>query len=163
MKLTPAGRGGWRPGAGRKPAPHARVLHRSREPIPGRCPVHVTVRVRRGVPSLRMRPFVRAFRASLARGCTRDGFRVVQYSIQRNHLHFLVEAQGKGALGRGMKSLSARIGRCANRVFERRGRVLDGRYHHRVLRTPREVRRAFDSGAVPAGAAGLHRDLTRID
>ncbi len=143
MTLTPAGRGGWRPGAGRKPAPHARVLHRARQRIPVHCPVHVTVRVRRGVPSLRVHRFVRAFRASLTACCVRAGFRVVHYSIQRNHLHFLIEARGKGALGRGMKSLSARIGRCANRVFGRRGPVLDGRYHHRVLRTPREVRRAL--------------------
>ena len=42
-----------------------------------------------------------------------------------------------------MKRLSARIGRCVNRVFERSGKVLDGRYHHRLLRTPREVRHAL--------------------
>ena len=143
MSLIPAGRGGWRPGAGRKPRRGARVLHRARERIPGHCPVHVTVRIRRGTPSLRQRPFVRAFKDSLAQCCVREGFRVVHYSIQRDHLHFLVEAQGKGALGRGMKSLSARIGRCANRVFGRRGPVLDGRYHHRVLRGPREVRHAL--------------------
>jgi len=30
-----------------------------------------------------------------------------------------------------------------NRVFRRRGRVTADRYHHRVLRTPREVRNAL--------------------
>jgi hypothetical protein len=30
-----------------------------------------------------------------------------------------------------------------NRVCQRTGPVLDGRYHHRLLRTPREVRRAL--------------------
>jgi hypothetical protein len=30
-----------------------------------------------------------------------------------------------------------------NRVFTRSGPVLDGRFHHRVLRTPREVRNAL--------------------
>jgi hypothetical protein len=53
MKLLPAGRGGFRPGAGRKAQPGARVLHRTRENIPGHCPVHVTVRLRRGLPSPR--------------------------------------------------------------------------------------------------------------
>jgi REP element-mobilizing transposase RayT len=101
------------------------------------------VRIRRGIPSLRGGRFVRAFKRSLSACCIRPGFRVVHYSIQHNHLHLLIEAQGKGALGRGMKSLSARIGRCVNRVFERAGPVLDGRYHHRVLKTPREVRRAL--------------------
>jgi REP element-mobilizing transposase RayT len=143
MSLLPSGRGGWRPGAGRKARPGARVLHRSRGNLPTQCPVHVTVRLRRGIPSLRRARFVRAFRQSL-RGCSlRAGFRVVHYSIQSNHLHFLIEADDNTALGRGMKSLSARIGRCVNRVFARTGPVLDGRYHHRVLATPREVRHAL--------------------
>jgi REP element-mobilizing transposase RayT len=143
MQLLPSGRGGWRPGAGRKARPGARVLHRVRGEVPSQCPVHVTVRLRRGIPSLRQGRFVRAFRQSLGRCSVRAGFRVVHYSIQRNHLHFIVEADDQSALGRGMKSLSARIGRCVNRVFARAGRVLDGRYHHRVLETPREVRNAL--------------------
>jgi hypothetical protein len=42
-----------------------------------------------------------------------------------------------------MKSVAARIARAVNRVFDRRGEVLDGRYHHRALSTPREVRNAL--------------------
>ncbi len=55
----------------------------------------------------------------------------------------VVEAAGKEALGRGMKAISARVARAVNRVFRRRGPVLFGRYHLRVLRTPREVRNAL--------------------
>src|SRR5262249_20853553 len=36
-----------------------------------------------------------------------------------------------------------RIGKLANRLFERSGTVLDGRYHVRSLHTPLEVRRAL--------------------
>ncbi len=71
------------------------------------------------------------------------GFRVVHYSVQRNHLHLLVESAGKDALGRGMKAISARVARAAQRAFGLRGPVLHGRYHLRVLRTPREVRHAL--------------------
>ncbi len=66
-----------------------------------------------------------------------------QFSIQGNHLHLVVEAAGKEALGRGMKAVSARVARGVHRVFGRRGPVLYGRYHLRVLRTPREVRNAL--------------------
>jgi len=55
----------------------------------------------------------------------------------------VVEAAGKEALGRGMKSVGIRIARAVNRVFGRKGPVLFGRYHLRVLRTPREVRHAL--------------------
>jgi hypothetical protein len=63
--------------------------------------------------------------------------------VQRNHVHLLVESAGKEALGKGMKSISARLARAVNRVFRRSGPVLHGRYHLRVLRTPREVRNAL--------------------
>jgi len=103
----------------------------------------VTLRVRRGLPVLRTHRFLRELRASLREACERRGFRVVHYSVQRNHLHLLVESAGKEALGRGMKAISARVARAVQRSFGLSGPVLHGRYHLRVLRTPREVRNAL--------------------
>ena len=137
------GRGGPRPGAGRPRGPRPRVLHRKREPIPSDCPVHVTLRMRPGIPSLRGGALVREFRRSLAEASERGHFRVVHYSLQHDHAHLVIEAKGKDALARGMKSIAARLARAVNRVSARSGAVLDGRYHHRLLRTPREVRRAL--------------------
>jgi hypothetical protein len=42
-----------------------------------------------------------------------------------------------------MKSLATRFALAVNRALGRRGPVLRDRYHHRVLRTPREVRNAL--------------------
>ena len=142
LAFTPTGRGGARPGAGRRRTPRSRVAHRPRERIPRHCPVHVTLRVLDGLPRLRRAAFVRAFRESLGR-MSRPGFRVVHYSIQDNHAHFLVEAAGRERLANGMKSLAARFARCVNRVFGRTGKVLADRFHHVVKRTPTEVRRAL--------------------
>ena len=114
--------------------------HVRRGPVPSWAPAHVTLRIRTGLPSLRSWRFLREFRASVRRACERPGFRVVHYSVQRNHVHLLVEAAGKQAMGRGMKSVGARLARAANRAFGRSGPVLHGRYHIRVLRTPQEVR-----------------------
>jgi hypothetical protein len=75
--------------------------------------------------------------------CERGEFRVVHYSLQNDHVHLIAEATGKQALGRGMKSVAARLARAVNRVWRRRGPVLLGRYHARGLRTPREVRNAI--------------------
>ncbi len=137
------GRGGPRHGAGRPRGPRPRVLHRHRQPIVARIPQHVTIRLRDDVPSVRQPRFVRRFRTSLSAACVRHGFRVVHYSIQRDHLHLLVEAQTNHAITCGMKSVGARIGKLVNRLFERSGKVLDGRYHVRPLSTPLEVRRAL--------------------
>jgi REP element-mobilizing transposase RayT len=103
----------------------------------------VTLRLRDGVPSLRTVRLVRELERSFRAARERDGFRLVHYSLQSNHVHMLVEANGPDALARGMKSLGARIARAVNRIFGRRGAVLADRYHARVLRTPREVRNAL--------------------
>jgi REP element-mobilizing transposase RayT len=99
--------------------------------------------MRRGLPSFRIPAVVRALERSCGAARERGAFRLVHYSIQRDHVHLLVEADESGALARGMMSLGARIARAVNRVFRRRGSVLADRYHHRVLRTPREVRNAL--------------------
>ena len=143
FEFRPTGRGGARPGAGRRRTRRSRVPHRTREAIPRGCPVLVTLRVLDDVPALRRGCFVRAFRESLGNAAVRPGFRVVHYSIQNDHAHFLVEADDKVCLANGMKSLGARFARCVNRVCQRTGRVLATRFHHVLKRTPTEVRNAL--------------------
>jgi REP-associated tyrosine transposase len=144
LELEFRGHGGRREGAGRKPASSRPPVHHVRRPgMPKRSTAHVTLRVRRDVPSLRSRYLAREFQSRMRRGCERGEFRVCHYSIQRDHVHLVVETVGKEALGRGMKSVGIRLARAVNRVFGRMGPVLFGRYHLRVLRTPQEVRNAL--------------------
>lgn len=132
-----------REGAGRKPGPNPLVRHRSRPRFASRYPCHVTIRVREGVPPLRRVSFVRAFEETLARGCDRGEFRLVHYALLGNHVHLIVEAKDRHALGRGMKSVTMRMVRAAERAFAWHGKILADRYHMRVLKTPREVRSAI--------------------
>ena len=55
--------------------------HRPRPALASRFPVHVTLRVRQGLPSLRSRKSYTAVEQALLRGCQRDGFRLVHFSI----------------------------------------------------------------------------------
>ncbi|MCP3914529.1 MAG: hypothetical protein GY711_03105 [bacterium] len=80
-----------------------------------------------------------AFRA----GCDRNGFRLNHYSVQGNHLHFIVEAKDRTSLSRGIQGLSIRIARALNKLWGRRGKLFADRYFDRILRTPREVRNAL--------------------
>ena len=138
------GWGGHRPGAGRKPAQNPPIHHVRRTRVPSGVPGHVILRVRKGIPSLRKGRFLREWRQSLRRACEREGFRVVHYSVQRNHAHLLVEAPGgKHAMECGMKAVGQRFARCVNRVFGRKGPVLYGRYNLKLLETPRQVRNAL--------------------
>lgn len=135
--------GGARRGASRKPGSKPRIRHYARAEIRRDQPCHVTMRVRPGLPSLRTPRLVRAFRRSLRQACDREKFRVVEFSIQTNHVHLIVEASDRLSLARGMMAVSARLGRAVNRVFHRSGPVLSDRYHLRTLATPRETRNAL--------------------
>jgi len=106
-------------------------------------PALVTLKVKAGLPSLRRRALVAQLEQSIAALRSRTHFRVVEYSIQSNHAHFVIEAENAHELGRGMKALGARFARAVNRAFASRGAVLRDRYHLRILRTPREVRNAL--------------------
>jgi putative transposase len=140
----PNGWGGCRPGAGQKPrGDRAGVSHRTRARLASRYPVHVTVRVRKGLRSLRGRREQRVLLEAFRRGSERLGFRLVQYSVQSNHVHMLVEARGRDALSRGMGGLATRMARGLNRLWSRSGKVFADRYHDQILRTPRQVRNAL--------------------
>ena len=135
--------GGKRPGAGRKPT-RARpgVVHRRRPVLKKRFPVHVTWRMKAGVWNLRTRRCFTALARAFWGGANRFGFRLVHYSVQGNHVHLLVEAQDEKALSRGMNGLGVRVAKGLNRVMRRHGKVLDDRYHGRILRTPTHAKRA---------------------
>jgi len=142
-RMTTGEHGGPRPRAGRPTGKGSEVPHFKRPIFKEAEPGHVTIRLRKGLSSMRRKKFIREFRRSLREILTREDFRVVVYSIQSNHLHMIVEAADSDALASGMKAIASRLARAFNRVFHRSGKVLDGRYHLRVLKSPREVRNAL--------------------
>lgn len=127
----------------RRARARARVPHRTRPTVDRNHPIHVTLRMRGDVPSLRTRRVTRTivmvFRA--ARG--RFGLRVTQFAVLDDHVHLLVEAEGERGLTQGMRGLGTRLAIHLNRVLSRKGRLFDDRYHARALRTPLEVRRGL--------------------
>jgi REP element-mobilizing transposase RayT len=131
--------GGARDGAGRKRVgPRSNVPHRTREKF-RKGTLHVTLRLRREVWSLRTHRCFRALKYAFARGCQRFGYRLIHFSVQTNHVHLIVEAPDAVALGRAMKGLEVRMARALNKVMRRKGPVFADRYHAHLLRSPRET------------------------
>lgn len=155
--------GGARSGAGRKKQKGAGVSHKKRAEFPGRFPVHVTARIVRGLGSLRRRSELRALQMAFRAGCEKDGFRLVHYSVQTNHLHLLVEAQDRKCLARGLQGLFVRMARALNRLWRRLGKVFADRYHDRILHTPRQVRNALAYVLCNARKHGVHLAQDRPD
>jgi REP element-mobilizing transposase RayT len=128
---------------GRKPARFANVRHRTRAVHKWWNPLHVTMRAKRGLPSFREQMLYPAFERAV-RTTHRDDFRIVEFSVQDDHLHLIVEAYDNDALARGMKSFSVRANRLFNAAHGRgRGKVWGDRYHRRDLTSARQVRNAI--------------------
>ncbi len=142
--------GGKRADAGR-PArgPRPSEKHKERAAIDERHPLHVTLRVVKAVGSLRRTLAYHAFRLALATALAHDDFRIVHISLQRTHVHLIVEAKSKVALAKGMQGFQIAAARYLNGAItvegaKRRGTVFPDRYHARPLTSPRAVRHALN-------------------
>ena len=134
--------GGWRPGAGRPATGLTTVPHRERDELKARNPNLVTWRLGPSLPSLREQRYADIILAAIAAAHTTT-FRITDYSIQTNHLHFIAEADAAELLGDGMQRLAGRLVHRLNRAMDRGGQLFDERYHARFLETPREVKNAL--------------------
>jgi REP element-mobilizing transposase RayT len=138
--------GGRRVGAGRpRGSRHSeRMSHARRPSVSRHRPHHITVRVTRGTWNLRSQRCYRPILAAIEWVAKREGFRIVHFSVQHNHLHLIVEAESGRELSNALRALFSRIARALNRVMRTRGRRFDDRYHQHILRTPSEVRNALN-------------------
>jgi REP-associated tyrosine transposase len=141
--------GGKRKGAGRKPrhgragAPHAR-----RPVVRPYHALHVVMRVVPVVGSLRRRAMYKALRDATITAALRERIRIVHVSVQRTHVHMLVEAEDARALARGMQGFEISAARNINTMLgigrrRRRGPVFADRYHLEVITTPKRARHAL--------------------
>jgi hypothetical protein len=124
--------------------------------------VHVTLRLRRGLPNLRSQLGMQVVWRVFAAARDRLGVRLVQWSVQRDRVHLLVEPESERALSRGVQGLCIRFAKAINRALGRRGRVFADRYHAVPLRSPRQTRNALAYVLLNARhhAAGRHEQLT---
>ncbi|HEY4241205.1 MAG TPA: transposase [Kofleriaceae bacterium] len=135
--------GGKRAGAGRPKQPgRASERHEVREEVRASWPVHVTMRVGRGL-YLRNHKIWRAIARAASAAAKRGAIHIVHASVQHDHVHILVEASDQYALAKGMHAFEISAAHWINVAAKRRGRVFPDRYHAHVLKTPREVRSAI--------------------
>jgi putative transposase len=138
------------------------VPHSTRPEVRGVC--HVVLRIRRGLPWLRTPRTYRVLERALRAGKEREGFALVQFSVQQDHLHLLVEAESKRQLARGMQGLTIRIAKALNRFWRHRlGAVFAERYFARAVRTAKEIKRALAYVLNNARKHGVWSSPTRPD
>lgn len=111
-------RGGRRRGAGRK-SKKARPgrRHERRADFSARSPLHVVLRVDEAVRTLRRRAMYKAIRKATITAAQNQRIRIVHISLQRAHIHMIVEAAGREALARGMQGFQISAARYINRAL----------------------------------------------
>jgi REP element-mobilizing transposase RayT len=132
--------GGARTGAGRKKV-SGHQSHRVRERFAKRMPVHVTMKMAKGVRGLRGRRMYKVVEAALWAAARNEDGLLCDFSVQNDHLHLVMDAANSKAMRSAVSGLAIRVAKAINALSGRKGRVFDDRYHARVLRTPTEVRR----------------------
>jgi len=141
-------RGGKRRGAGRPPkGKRAGAPHRKRPFLHARYPVHIVLRVIAAVGNLRRRCVYQAIREATLTTARREGFRIVHLSVQRTHIHLIVEADDKRALASGMQGFQISAAKHLNAAISkgkpgprRRGTVFPDRYYAEIITSPRQAR-----------------------
>jgi REP element-mobilizing transposase RayT len=142
-------RGGKRKGAGRKPkGARAGSPHQARPEFKPYHGLHVVMRVVPAVGSMRRRSLYKAVRDATITAALRERIRIVHASIQRTHVHLLVEAENKRALARGMQGFQISAARNINSALggkyrRRHGPVFADRYHLTVITSPTQARNAI--------------------
>ena len=148
------GRGGKRAGAGRKRKDGVErrrgklakldvgMPHGRRAGFRAMMPVHVTLKMAAHVYNLRSKRSFRVIARAFAMASVRFDSQIIQFSVQGDHIHCLVEASNSVLLAKTVQGLSIRIARGLNAMMGRTGRVFHDRYHAHILKTPTEVRHA---------------------
>ena len=93
--------------------------HDPRAKVNPRYPLQVTIRAVPGLPSLRSARVFGTLRRAIARASV-DRFRVVHFSIQQDHGHFIVEGDEARRARGGMHGLAIRLALAVNRALGRR-------------------------------------------
>jgi putative transposase len=100
----------------------------------------------------------------LEQAAKRGDFRIVQLSIQGNHIHMVCEADSRIALSRGMAGFKISAAKKLNKVRGRSGEVFADRYHEEPLTTPAQVRNCLAYVMNNWRRHGEDRDATsRVD
>ncbi|MBL8898115.1 MAG: hypothetical protein JNM84_10835 [Planctomycetes bacterium] len=117
--------------------------HRKRSAKKRGEPLHITVRLADGLPSLRRGGARKVVLAALSASSDRHEKRIIHYTVQGHHLHLLVEADDRECVACAMNALLSPLARALNMLWGRRGKVFPERDHDEVISTPTQARNAL--------------------
>lgn len=134
LNLNRGNWGGRRSKSGRKRIHSIGVSHRSREVVNTKQTLHINFKYRLNI---RNKEILRILKRAVLNASLK-GLRILHYSVQSNHMHFIIEADNNRILEIGMRSLTVTLAKGIHK-----GKVQLERYHLHVLKTIRETKNAI--------------------
>jgi REP element-mobilizing transposase RayT len=135
MSLNGRNHGGLREGSGRRRIHSKGVAHRVREKVNKSSPLHINFKFK---TYIRNKTCLRILKRAIVNARS-YGLRIVHFSMQSNHIHFIIEADNNEILTKGMRSLTITFAKGLNQ-----GKIQVERYHLHVLKTLRETKNAIN-------------------
>ena len=130
-------------GAGR-PAVHDRgIRHIARDQIKKNTALHLTIKIEGKKAGLKNKSTLKALHRAILKARLL-GLRILHYTLEYDHVHFLLEADNNEVLGRGMQSFGISFSKGINKIKQMNGRVFKTRYHFRKLKTPTEIKNVLN-------------------
>ena len=100
--------------------------------------MHMTVRRRDGLPSFRQQRIGKLL-LEILDDKNDDRFHIVEFSIQSNHIHLVVEADDRKTVIRKMQGFMIAFAKRVNRILGRSGKVWADRYFARDVTSSRDM------------------------
>lgn len=100
--------------------------------------MHLTIKRRSGLPSLRGAGPLRLWRTLIAQA-RRRGVRTVAFALMANHIHWVVVPESAEALRDATRYVFGMLARRLGALWERRGKVFVERYYSCIGRSARQA------------------------
>lgn len=129
------------------------MLH-TRRLVSVRRPMHLTMKLKADLPSLRRAGPRAAFRVLLAEARSR-GVRTVSFQLMGNHIHWLVMPESAASLRDATRYVFGQLARRLNKMWGRRGKVFVERYFSTIGTSARQIWNTLNYIARNPYAAGI--------
>jgi REP element-mobilizing transposase RayT len=117
-----------------------KIWHRPRPELPKGKPVHVTLEGERKIlGSLRNKQVFRELRQAMRRARLK-GVRILDFTLQHDHVHLLLETSDKYELGEAMRALSISFTKRLSYLAGKKIRAFKTRYHLSLLKSLAQIK-----------------------
>lgn len=127
-----------------RPAKHDKAIRHIERPIFYKTrSFMITIKVKKNKAEIRNKTVLSLLKRAIM-NARRQGLKVIHFTLEYDHAHFLIEADNHIILAKGMQSLGVTLAKAINKARKQSGTVYKNRYHFNRITTPRQLRNVMN-------------------